>query len=239
MSAPLPQDGRRRSPDRLSGRAPAETRSTRDEAHRAFEQELGRHRVRVPEWGAQARSGRRVRGAPVLPRHGSGQDRAHAGGSTFRIPATGSTRATAARGIPAAPDPRPGYVPRRQRYRDRSTGVAILAQLAQNIVQRRNGTTGRYSARSERRWRDPAPPHSIRQQGITRTSTSPGGRRHELGNDPIAVGYQDGFAGCRCPDILTELVLQVLDTHDAHERKVATRSYHFNPLPRHFPNLTC
>lgn len=237
MHAPLPQDDRRRSPDQPFGHAIAETRSTRDEARRVCGQERERDRARVPESEERVRSARRVPTGLALPRHGTDRDHAHVCGSTSRIPATGSTRASAAKACPAAHGLPRGCGPGRRTYRDRSTGVAILAQLGQYIVEGRDRPTGRHSTRCKRRRCDPSLSYSVRQQSIARRSTSPGGRRHEFGDDAIAVGHENGFTGSRRPHVFAELILQVLDANNPHFQKVATRGHLFNPPPRRLTPL--
>jgi hypothetical protein len=53
-------------------------------------------------------------------------------------------------------------------------------------------------------------------------------RRHDFGDDTVAVGDDDRLAGRGPTDIFAELVLQNFEADGGHSRKVASGSYFVN-----------
>jgi hypothetical protein len=116
----------------------------------------------------------------------------------------------------------------RRTYRGRSTGVAIVVQLGENIRKRSHRPTRRRATPRQRRWRDPALSNGIRQQSIRRRDGATGGWRHQFRNHTVAVRDEHDLAGRSSADIFAELILQFLDADDAHVSNVATWGYFFN-----------
>jgi hypothetical protein len=57
-------------------------------------------------------------------------------------------------------------------------------------------------------------------------------RRHELGDNAIAIGDDNRLAGRGQPDVFAEFVLQDFEADGARRFQVASGSYFVNPPPR-------
>ena len=53
-------------------------------------------------------------------------------------------------------------------------------------------------------------------------------RRDNFGDDPVAVGHKDDFAGCREADVIAEPIFEVFQVNGAHAGEVATETRFVN-----------
>src|SRR4029450_6019757 len=122
-------------------------------------------------------------------------------------PGGGSTRAgrsTATRGASAFRRAGERAPPR---CRGRSSLAAVPVEIAKHLFGGAHGFPGGDDAP----WRERGPEHAVAHHGgelcIGEPFAATFPRRHDLGDDPVAVGHQHGFAPCSEPDVFAESAL--------------------------------
>ncbi len=85
----------------------------------------------------------------------------------------------------------------------------------------------RIAGRSQSRC-EPALPDHLGQGGVRRGYGSTRCGWHQLSHDALAIGDQDNLTRCGEAYVLTEAVLEDLQSDSTHERKVASRGYFVN-----------
>lgn len=162
-----------------------------------------RPRRAVSEGARHARAGH----API--RRGSRRVDGRGYGPTSRLGGGGSRRAAHAGSLGRAFDLRMGSRPARRMCRGRSP-APMLVELAQDLVERRDGWRGARSARRQDGGRGQPGAHGFGEERIWDRRCVRGPRRDPLGDNPVAVGDQHGLALRGESDVSLSLFLSTL-----------------------------